>query len=67
MKPIDEIEADFRRNGSFLLSDTDGVLRYYGTKSAKSAKLIESLKGRGKEMSKFLIDRASVRNKRGET
>ncbi len=61
LKPIEDVEAEFRRHGSFLLVDTNGKLMYYASRAAKSAKLIESLKGRSAEMVNFLIARASVR------
>jgi hypothetical protein len=61
VKPIDEIEFDFRRHGSFLLVDTTGELKYYGRKTALNDRLVASMKGRGKEMVKFLIARARAK------
>jgi hypothetical protein len=70
VKPIDEVEADFRRQGVFLLVNLDGQrLQFYGFKKDCVAlnQMIDYLKqtGRGQEMVKFLIARA--RAKEGET
>jgi hypothetical protein len=65
--PIDEVEADFRRNGVFLLVD---VLKkrivFYGYKrdTVQLNKMIESLRGRREEMVNFLIARVRAE---GET
>jgi len=67
VKPIDEVEADFRRQGIFLLVDMDGRrLRFYGYKRNHEAvnSAVDSLKGRQDEMVKFLIARARAK---GET
>jgi hypothetical protein len=68
VKPIDEVEAEFRRHGVFLLVDVSGrKLWFYGYKKDHTAikRMIDSLRGRSKEMVKFLIARARVQ--RGET
>jgi hypothetical protein len=67
VKPIDEVESDFRRQGVFLLVDVDGrKLRFYGYKKDCVAinRMMDSMKGRAPEMVKFLIARASAK---GET
>lgn len=61
LKPIEEVEANFRRHGTFLLVDTNGELKYYGKKTAVNIKLAASLKGRGTEMVKFLTARARAK------
>jgi len=61
VKPIDEVEADFRRHGIFLLVDVSGKrIRFYGFKrdNAEINRAVDSLKGRGPEMVKFLTARA---------
>jgi len=67
VKPIDEVEADFRRQGVFVLVDMDGrKLRFYGYKRNCETinRLVDSLRGRGPEMVKFLTARARAK---GET
>lgn len=63
VRPLDEIEAEFRRHGSFLLVDTDGQLRYYGLSKCTPAqqKLLDSMKGRTSEMAKYLTARARAK------
>lgn len=69
VKPIDQVEADLRREGVFLLVDVNGrTLRFYQFKkdSVRLKQVMDSLKdqGRGQEMVKFLIARARAE---GET
>lgn len=67
VKPIDEVEADFRRQGIFLLVDMSGKKLWFFQHSKNKAgikRTTDSLKGRSEEMVKFLLARASVR---GET
>lgn len=67
VKPIDQVEADFRYNGIFLLVDVGGrKLWFYGYKKDQVAisQAMDTLKGRSDEMVKFLIARARAR---GET
>jgi hypothetical protein len=61
--PIEEIEADIRRRGMFVLVDVNGkTLRFYGYKTqAYVNQLVDSLRGRGPEMVKYLIARARAR------
>ncbi len=64
VKPIDEVEADFRRQGIFLLVDADRrTLRFYGFKKDNVAvnRAVDSLRGRQSEMGKFLIARARAK------
>jgi hypothetical protein len=69
VKPIDQVEADMRRQGVFLLVDVNGrTLRFYQF-SKDSVRLKQILdyfqeKGRGQEMVKYLIARARAK---GET
>jgi hypothetical protein len=65
VKPIDEVEADFRRQGVFMLVDVwNNKLLFFGYKknNVDINRLIASLRGRSKEMGKFLLARA-----KGET
>ena len=65
VKPIDEVEADFRRAGAFLLVDpTSRKLRFYGYNQVALRRMIDGLRGRSHEMANFLIARASAK---GET
>jgi hypothetical protein len=62
VKPIDEVEADFRRRGVFLLVDVCGKkLRFFGYKkdTVEINQMIDSLRGRSHEMVNFLIKRAN--------
>ncbi len=64
MKPIDQVDADIRREGVFMLVDVDGrKLRFYGYKRdyVTINRLIESLKGRQDEMVKYLIAQTRTR------
>ena len=64
VKPISEVEADFRRRGAFLLVDVKSRklwFYHYSNDSAYINQMIDSLKGRSQEMCNFLIERASVR------
>ena len=64
MKPIDEVEADLRRKGIFMLVDMNGkVLRFYGFNRDNSAvnRAVDSLRGRQIEMTKFLTARARAK------
>jgi hypothetical protein len=63
VKPIDEVEADFRRRGMFVLVDVTGrKLKFYGWNQIALRRAMDSLKGRTAEMAKFLTARA-----KGET
>lgn len=67
VKPIDEVEADFRRRGVFLLVDFHGKkLQFFGYKKdhVEIKQMIDSLRGRSHEMVNFLIARAKGK---GET
>ena len=67
VKPIDEVERDIRYNGAFLLVDLRGRrLCFYGYKKDQASlnRLMDTLKGRTKEMGNFLIARARAE---GET
>jgi hypothetical protein len=67
VKPIDQVEADIRRNGVFLLVDVrNRKLKFFGYKRdyATINRLMDSLKGRTDEMVKYLIARARAK---GET
>lgn len=69
VKPIDQVELELRRQGVFMLVDVRGKKLWFFQHSKDDIgikRTMESLKGRGDEMIKFLIERASVR-KRGET
>jgi hypothetical protein len=62
--PIDQLEAEFRRYGAFLLVDFQGrKLWYYGVNrdGATRNRLIQLLKGRNQEMVLFLTKRASAK------
>ncbi len=64
VKPIDELEADFRKRGAFLLVDVKSRklwFYHYSNDLASVNQMIDSLKGRSQEMGNFLIERASVR------
>ncbi len=59
MKPIDEVARDFRRQGIFLLVDVRSRrICFYGYKqdTTEINRMIDSLKGRSKEMQDFLIN-----------
>ena len=61
VKPIAEVEADFRSRGVFLLVDPfTRKLRFYGYKKdcAEINRMMDSMKGRSKEMGRFLTARA---------
>jgi hypothetical protein len=67
VKPIDQVEADLRRQGVFILFLPDtNRLAFFGCKKTQADidKLSESVRGRSKEMARFLT--ARVRAK-GET
>jgi len=65
VKPIDQVNFDARRQGVFMLVDFDGRrLRFYGCSQAAINRAKDATKGRGQEMVKFLLARASIR---GET
>jgi hypothetical protein len=67
VKPIDEVEAEFRRRGVFMLVNIhDKKLMFFGYKknSVDINKMIDSLRGRSHEMTNFLIARAKGK---GET
>jgi hypothetical protein len=66
LRPIHVIEYELRRQGIFMLVDFDRRrLWFYGTKGyADINRMMESLKGRGQEMVKYLTARAV---QRGET
>lgn len=63
VKPIDQVEADLRREGVFLLVDWNNKLWFYGYKRDHTAmkKMIESLRGRRAELVKFLLARARAK------
>ncbi len=68
VKPIHEVEADFRGRGAFLLVDFSGrkLMFYHYSKDVVTVKqMMDSLKGRSKEMVDFLIARAT--GAKGET
>jgi hypothetical protein len=70
VKPIDQVDADIRRVGIFMLVDVDGKkLRFFGFKKDYTDinRAMDSLKGRSQEMVKYLIEVASARSQRGET
>ena len=61
VKPIDEVEAECRRLGVFLLVDMDGhTLRFYtySRNTDTIDKAMAALKGRGQHMVDFLTRRA---------
>ena len=60
LKPIEEIENEFRRQGTFLLADINSrKLWFFGYKDqATINKMMDSMKGRCNEMVNFLIARA---------
>jgi hypothetical protein len=66
VKPIDEVEAEFRKRGVFLLANTDGKLWFFGYKpdTVVIKQMMASMKDRSEEMAKFLIARARAK---GET
>ena len=67
VKPIDQVEADIRRRGVFMLVDVRGrKLKFFGYNRdyANINRLMDSLKGRTDEMVKYLIARARAK---GET
>lgn len=64
VKPIDQVDADIRREGVFMLVDVDGKkLRFFGFKRdcVTINRLMESLKGRQDEMVQYLIAQARTR------
>lgn len=64
MTPIDEVEAEFRRQGVFLLVDFNSrKLWFYAYKRDQAVlrQLMESLTPRRDEMIKYLIARACKR------
>lgn len=68
VKPIDQVEREFREQGVFMLVDVwNSKLRFYGYKKncVDINRMMDQLKGRSKEMGKFLIERA--RRAEGET
>jgi len=67
VKPIDQVEADIRRQGVFMLVDASvGKLRFFGYKRdcITLNRLTDSLRGRTDEMVKYLIAQARAK---GET
>jgi hypothetical protein len=60
VKPIDQVEAELRQQGMFLLADADGKrLWFYGYKSQPTLnRVMDSLRNRRVEMVKFLTARA---------
>lgn len=67
VKPIEQVEYEFRRHGVFLLVDFGGrKLWFYGYKKDQMTlkRMMASMKGRSDEMVKFLTARVSAR---GET
>ena len=61
---IDELEADLRRQGVFLLVDVGGrKLWFYGYKKNQGilTEMMESLKPRRDEMIRFLLARARAK------
>lgn len=67
MRPLEEVEADIRRGGAFMLVDiSSGRLRFYGPNKSFIQRQIDALKqdGRTKEMVNFLIARTRAK---GET
>jgi hypothetical protein len=66
VKPIGELEADFRRQGVFMLADFNAKrLRFYGYDSVVTNRLVDAVRGRTQEMVDFLV--ARLRVQRGET
>jgi hypothetical protein len=62
VKPIDEVEADFRRQGCFILVDVRAKkLKFYGFKQPVINRLMDQLRGRTHEMVNFLIARARAK------
>jgi hypothetical protein len=64
VKPIDQVDADIRREGVFMLVDVDGKkLQFFGFKRdcVTLNRLMESLKGRQDEMVQYLIAQARIR------
>jgi hypothetical protein len=69
LDPINLLEADLRRQGVFILVDPSSrKLWFYGYKPDMSVirQMMASIRGRSEEMARFLIARASAKNK-GET
>jgi hypothetical protein len=67
VKPIGEVEREFRRRGAFMLVDARcrKLWFFHYSKSAVTVnQMMDSLKGRSDEMVNFLIARASAK---GET
>jgi len=67
VKPIDQMEAEFRARGVFLLVDVrTRKLWFYGYKRDQATlnQMMASLKGRSQEMGEFLIARDTCK---GET
>jgi hypothetical protein len=64
VKPIDEVEADFRRRGVFMLVNIhDKKLMFFGYKknAVDINKMIDSLRGRSHEMTNLLVARARAK------
>lgn len=59
LKPIDQVEAEIRRDGMFLLVDMNGRrLWFYGCKNQPTInRVVDSLRKRRVEMVNFLIAR----------
>lgn len=67
VKPIDEVEADFRRRGAFLLVDASKRklwFFHYSKNTTIVRQMMDSLKGRSDEMVNFLIARSRVQGVR---
>jgi hypothetical protein len=66
VKPIDQVEEDFRRLGVFILVDMNCKrLKLFGYNRIAMLRLTDELKGRSREMADLLIARARVH--KGET
>lgn len=63
LRPLNQIDFDFRRLGNALLVDTDGQLKILGRKSSSRDELKKELQNRSKDMITFLTARA----RKGET
>ena len=64
LKPIDELEADFRKRGAFLLVDVKSRklwFFHYSKDTTSIRQMMDALKGRQGEMVDFLIARACIR------
>ena len=64
VKPIEELERDFRVSGFFLLVDTDGQLKMSGGRDGSPARdaLVGELRGRTREMIDLLVTRSRARS-----